>query len=91
MTVRYDGSILPCCTFFAAKLPIAKLSTDKPVSQENNLHNIDTSELKNQSISDAWNNSLINHLRELHKKGEYYKNSICNECVLSTSNIDDEV
>ena len=34
LTVRYDGSILPCCTFFAAKLPIAKLSTDKPVSQE---------------------------------------------------------
>ena len=91
LTVRYDGSVLPCCTFFAAKIPIAKLSTDKKISGEKNLHEIDTSKLPTQKIKEVWNGSLINSLREMHLKGEWFKNEVCKECVMSTSNIDDAV
>jgi len=30
MTIRYDGTVLPCCSFFGAELPIAKISKDNP-------------------------------------------------------------
>ena len=52
-------------------------------------HNINFDKLSSQSIIDAWNNDQINAIRELHLKGEYYKNNVCNECVLSTANVDD--
>ena len=91
LTVRYDGSVLPCCTFFAAKIPIAKLSTDQKISGEKNLHEIDTSKLPTQKIKEVWNGSLINSLRDMHLKGEWFKNEVCKECVMSTSNIDDAV
>ena len=31
LTLRYDGTILPCCTFFGAEIPIAKLKTNKKI------------------------------------------------------------
>jgi hypothetical protein len=89
LTVRYDGTILPCCTFFAAKLPIAKFKTENQVSKEKNLHDINFDKLPSQNIIDAWNNDQIKAIRELHLKGDYYKNNVCNECVLSTANVDD--
>jgi len=91
LTIRYDGSILPCCTFFAAKIPIAKLSTNEKISDEKNLHDIDMSKLPTQKVKDVWNGSFINSLRDMHLKGEWFKNDICKECVMSTSNIDDAV
>ena len=91
LTIRYDGSVLPCCTFFAAKIPIAKLSTKEQISVEKNLHEIDMSSLPNQKIKDVWNGDLIKSLRDIHKKGEWFKNKICKECVMSTANIDDAV
>ena len=91
LTIRYDGSVLPCCTFFAAKIPIAKLSTKEKVSAEKNLHEIDTSNLPIQKINEVWNGNLIESLREMHKKGEWFKNDVCKECVMSSANIDDDV
>jgi hypothetical protein len=82
---------LPCCTFFAAKIPIAKLSTKEKVSAEKNLHEIDTSNLPIQKINEVWNGNLIESLREMHKKGEWFKNDVCKECVMSSANIDDDV
>ena len=91
LTIRYDGSVLPCCTFFAAKIPIAKLSTKEKVSAEKNLHEIDTSKLPIQKIKEVWNGAIIESLRDMHKKGEWFKNDVCKECVMSTANIDDAV
>ena len=91
LTVRYDGSVLPCCTFFAAKIPIAKILTDKKISAEKNLHEIDITKLPTQKVKEVWNGSLINSLRDMHLKGEWFKNEVCKECVMSTSNIDDAV
>ena len=45
----------------------------------------------NYQLKDVWNGSLINSLREMHLKGEWFKNEVCKECVMSTSNIDDAV
>ena len=89
LTIRYDGSVLPCCTFFAAKIPIAKLSTNETISTEKNINEIDTSKLPVQKIKEVWNGNLIENLRDLHKKGEWFRNDICKECVMSTANIDD--
>ena len=91
LTIRYDGSVLPCCTFFAAKIPIAKLSTKEKISAEKNLHEIDTSKLPTQKIQDVWNGTLIESLREMHKKGDWFNNDVCKECVMSTGNIDDAI
>ena len=92
LTVRYDGSLLPCCTFFSAKLPLSKLKVKEKVefSKSKNLHNLKDN-LKKKTIEETWEGEEINILRNIHKKGEYFKNDICKECVLSTSNIDDSV
>ena len=91
LTVRYDGTILPCCTFFAAKLPLSRFKTDKKISEEGNLHNIDLNKLTSENIVQTWFGEKIKKLREIHKKGEYYLNDVCKECVSSTSNYDDTV
>ena len=91
LTVRYDGTILPCCTFFAAKLPMSRLKTNKKISQEGNLHNIDYNKLPLRSITDTWKSEELIKLRKLHKDGNYHLNDICRECVSSTSNYDDTV
>ncbi len=92
LTVRYDGSLLPCCTFFSAKLPLSKLKVKAPVefSKSKNLHNLKDN-LQNRTIDETWISDEINLLRNIHKSGEYFKNDICKECVLSTSNIDDSI
>ena len=82
---------MPCCTFFAAKIPVAKLETDKQISDEKNLHEVDMAKLPTQKIKNVWNGELINSLRKMHLKGEWFKNDVCKECVMSTSNIDDAV
>ena len=37
--------------------------------------------IKNKSIHDAWNSDKMNEIREIHKRGEYFKNKTCNDCV----------
>lgn len=91
LTVRYDGTILPCCTFFAAKLPISRLKTDKRISDEGNLHKINYNKLPSRSILDTWLSKEIQDLRKIHKDGNYHLNEVCKECVSSTSNYDDTV
>lgn len=89
LTVRYDGSILPCCTFFAAKLPFARIETSSHLSNEKNLHNNNISDLPIKNISQSWNDNAINELREIHKQGRYYDNPVCKECVNSLNNYDE--
>jgi uncharacterized Fe-S cluster-containing radical SAM superfamily protein len=91
LTVRYDGTILPCCTFFAAKLPISRLKTNNKVSDEANLHKIDYDKLPIRNIADTWFSEEIKYLRKIHIDGNYHLNSVCKECVSSTSNYDDTV
>lgn len=92
MTLRYDGSLLPCCAFFGAKLPIAKIKNESKhfISNEKNLENPETNNLEFLTISKTWNSKRIKELREIHSKGEYYKNDVCNQCVNSSSHIDFE-
>ena len=33
------------------------------------------------AIYDAWHSEEMNELRDLHRKGEWYKNEICKQCV----------
>ena len=37
--------------------------------------------LGEMSIYDAWHSEKMNNLRELHKKGEFFKNKTCKDCV----------
>lgn len=37
--------------------------------------------LKTDSIYKIWHSETMNQLRELHKRGEYFKSDICKECV----------
>jgi MoaA/NifB/PqqE/SkfB family radical SAM enzyme len=92
LTVRYDGLILPCCSFFGAQLPIGKLKTNSKLSKINNVNNeiieIKPVSLVEMSITDAWNSSEIQFLREIHSKGEYYKHPVCKRCVETSSHND---
>lgn len=99
LVIRYNGHILPCCTFFGAELPIARLKTNKNVefSRKKNLA-LESSPLKEakdeaslliRTIEDAWNSAEINFLRQIHKKGEYWKHPVCKKCVESSSHHDE--
>ena len=90
LTIRYDGSILPCCTFFGAKLPVAKVKNNKNyfISNVENLENPDSKSLSQKSILETWNSIEMKNIRELHKKGEYFKNEVCKVCVNSMSHLD---
>ena len=37
--------------------------------------------IKNTTIYDAWHSDKMNEIREIHKAGEYKKNSTCKKCV----------
>jgi len=83
LTIRYDGTILPCCTFFGAEIPIAMLKTSIPLSNIPNvgLKNETRTKLILKNIEESWNSKEINVLRKLHKNGEYWKNPVCKKCV----------
>jgi len=93
LTLRYDGTVLPCCTFFGAEIPIAKLKTNKKISFSE-IENIGllTKSLKSklviQTIEKTWNSKEMKYFREIHKNGEFWKHSVCKKCVLSTSHFD---
>lgn len=44
---------------------------------------------KNTSLEEIWNGQKMRELRGIHKKGEYYKNKICKNCVENYSYIAD--
>ncbi len=37
-----------------------------------------------ESLESIWKGSQMRELRAMHKVGEYYKNSVCNECALNS-------
>ena len=37
--------------------------------------------IRDTKIYDAWHSPKMNELRDMHKKGEYYKNKTCKDCV----------
>lgn len=42
-----------------------------------------------ESIYDMWHSEQLEELRELHRRGEYYVNPICNHCVRQTNTAED--
>jgi len=38
-------------------------------------------DVSEDKIHDAWNSETMNELRDIHSKGEWYKNEICRKCV----------
>ena len=93
LTLRYDGTVLPCCTFFGAEIPISKLKTKKKLrfSDVDNIGLIDKSlksKLIVQSIEEIWKSKEMEFFRDIHQKGEFWKHPVCKKCVLSTSHIE---
>ena len=37
--------------------------------------------IRDTKIYDAWHSPKMNEIREIHKKGEHYKNKTCKDCV----------
>ena len=37
--------------------------------------------IRDTKIYDAWHSPKMNEIRELHKKGEFYKDKTCKDCV----------
>lgn len=89
MTIRYDGSILPCCTFFGAKLPIARLSNEFSITK--NINDINLSKLPISDIKETWKSKKMKELQKMHLEGRYYDNDICRECINSSSNNDETI
>tara|TARA_R100001443_G_scaffold52230_2_gene63934 strand:- start:65 stop:1171 length:1107 start_codon:yes stop_codon:yes gene_type:complete len=101
MAVRYNGDILPCCTFFGAELSIARLkSKNKPEVEFSDVENIaerqsplessrDKSKLVLRTIEEAWKGPEMKFLRDIHRKGEYWKHPVCDKCVSSLSHHDE--
>jgi len=92
LTIRYDGTVLPCCSFFGAEIPIALLKSEYPLSNIDNIGLLDKlykGKLVMQSIEEIWNGEKMCEYREMHKKGEYWKNKVCKKCIDSSFNVDD--
>lgn len=84
LVIRYDGTILPCCSFFGAEMPVSLLKTDISLPVVNNIGLVEKerkSKLIIRSLEDTWNSKEMCDLREMHKKGEYRKNPICKKCI----------
>ena len=41
------------------------------------------------SIEEAWKGNAIEFLRDIHRKGEYWRHPVCKKCVESTSHHDE--
>ena len=39
--------------------------------------------IKNMTIHEAWHSEKMKNIRQIHLKGEYYKNKTCKDCVES--------
>ena len=97
MTVRSNGHILPCCSFFGPDTPVAKLKHNvdgvEMTGEDGILVSEETQEriskLMIMSIEEAWNCEEMRFIRDIHTKGEYWKHPVCKRCVQSTSHVDD--
>tara|TARA_B110000014_G_C20121252_1_gene594305 strand:+ start:693 stop:1775 length:1083 start_codon:yes stop_codon:yes gene_type:complete len=93
LTLRYDGSVLPCCTFFGAEIPVSQLKTKTGVEFSNvdNIGLLDKSlksKLIIKTIEETWKSKEMEFFRDIHKKGEFWKHPVCKKCVLSTSHVE---
>ena len=93
VTLRYNGTILPCCTFYAAEMPIGQLKSEinTKFSDIDNIGLLDKtikSKLIIGSIQEIWQSKQMKFIRDIHKKGEFWKHPICKTCVLSTAHFD---
>jgi MoaA/NifB/PqqE/SkfB family radical SAM enzyme len=93
LTIRYDGTVLPCCTFYGAKLPIARVAipaTEKRSTSINlEIKPDQRDELPNRNIEEIWLSQEMVELRTIHANGAYWNNPVCKACVLSCSPIDE--
>lgn len=90
LTIRSNGEILPCCAFYGARMPLAKVKVFDSVNSStvNSIGSADKTKhgkLKDMTVEDAWMSKELVTLREIHKNGEYWKNPVCRQCVTSTS------
>lgn len=94
VTMRYNGTVLPCCTFFAAEIPIGQIKTNikTKFSDVDNIGLLDKS-LKSKliigTIQDIWQSEQMKFIRDIHKKGEFWRHPVCKKCVLSTAHFDE--
>jgi MoaA/NifB/PqqE/SkfB family radical SAM enzyme len=90
LTIRYDGTILPCCSFFGAEIPIARLKSSVPFSDVENMGLLEKdrkARLPILTIEEAWHSDEMKFFREIHRNGEYWRHPVCNKCVLSSSHL----
>ena len=93
MTVRSNGHILPCCLFHGIDIPVAKLKHgiegvemkgDDGIFFKDDEARKRVSSLMIRSIEEAWNSDEMKYFRDIHKKGEYWRNPSCKKCVESS-------
>ena len=68
LTIRYDGEILPCCSFFGAEIPIAMLKTTVQLSEVDNIGLLEKDKKANlilRTIEEAWHSDEMNFFREI--------------------------
>ena len=92
LTIRYDGTVLPCCSFFGAEIPVARLSS-KYGEFSNSLNlavtTVERDSLPEGTVEEIWRGKLMQDFREMHRLGEYSSNPICRQCVMSSSGVDE--
>ena len=97
LTIRSNGHILPCCSFFGPDIPVAKLKHNvknvEMTGEDGILVSDETKKtianLMVRNIEETWNSDEMKFFREIHKNGEYWKNPVCKKCVQATSHLDE--
>lgn len=83
LTIRSNGDVLPCCAFYGAEMPVAKLKVSS--SFKSSTATGLPADITDVMIENIWMGDDLVKLREIHKNGEYWKNPVCRKCVTSTS------
>jgi len=94
LTLRYDGTVLPCCAFYGAETPIGQLKTNEKTnfSEVENIGLLDKSaksKLLIGTIEEIWKSEQMEFFRDIHRKGEFWKHPVCKKCVLSTNHMNE--
>ena len=82
-------------------MPIAKLKSErKPDAHFSKKSNVgleksplaqarDSAKLVLRTVEETWKSSEMEFIRDIHRKGEYWKHPVCKKCVESTSHHDE--
>jgi hypothetical protein len=75
MKVSYNGTVFPCCSFYADE------QVNVPSEQRSTGRDIAIGNLEDGGVAALWTSAAMTSLRTLHKEGRWADHPVCRLCV----------